>query len=62
VVFKLSPAGKETVLHSFAAGRDGGNPNGRLLLYKGYLYGTASDGGSAYGNDGHGVVFKLSLQ
>src|SRR5262249_42321718 len=30
-VFKVTPAGKETVLYSFTGGADGGNPTARLL-------------------------------
>jgi uncharacterized repeat protein (TIGR03803 family) len=56
VVFKLSPSGTETVLHSFT-GPDGAHPGASLLRdAAGNLYGTTSVGG-AHGN---GVVFKLS--
>ena len=58
VVFKLSPSGTETVLHTFA-GRptDGGNPYAGLLRdAAGNLYGTTLNGGA----HGSGVVFKLS--
>jgi uncharacterized repeat protein (TIGR03803 family) len=68
VVFKLDPAGKETVLHTFTGGADGANPSANLLLGKdGNLYGTAQDGGeagcSAPGTPlpGCGVVFKITL-
>jgi uncharacterized repeat protein (TIGR03803 family) len=54
-VFRLSAAGKETVLHSFT-GSSGGNPEGVLVRdAKGNLYGTAVSGGP-----GDGVVFKLN--
>jgi uncharacterized repeat protein (TIGR03803 family) len=54
-VFKLDPAGNETVLHSFGAG-DGAYPLGTLLLDPtGDLFGTALSGGL---ND-MGVVFKF---
>jgi uncharacterized repeat protein (TIGR03803 family) len=57
VVFKLSPAGTETVLYSFTGGADGGNPFSPLILdSKGNLYGTASAGGASYS----GVVFKVA--
>ena len=57
VVFKLSPAGTETVLYSFTGGADGGNPFAPLTLdSKGNLYGTASAGGASYS----GVVFKVA--
>jgi uncharacterized repeat protein (TIGR03803 family) len=55
-VFKLSPTGTETVLHSFINGMDGSSPNGLLRDAAGNLYGTANSGGA----DGAGVVFKLS--
>jgi uncharacterized repeat protein (TIGR03803 family) len=53
VVFKLSPSGFETVLHSFQLA-DGCGPLGSLLSYKGSLYGTAGGGASSVG-----VVFQL---
>ena len=58
-VFKLSKAGKETVLHSFAGGSsDGAYPLYTSLLMDktGNLYGITSGGGTA----GYGVVYKLS--
>jgi uncharacterized repeat protein (TIGR03803 family) len=61
-VFELSPptvAGgpwKETTLHTFTGGQDGGTLFGQLTRDKlGNLYGTASDGGL----HGQGTVFKL---
>jgi uncharacterized repeat protein (TIGR03803 family) len=68
VVFKLTPEGQETILHSFCARNgctDGVTPQAGLILdQKGNLYGTATRGG-AYNNnfcggDGCGVVFKLT--
>jgi uncharacterized repeat protein (TIGR03803 family) len=60
VVFKLSPDGKETVLHTFCAESgctDGASPIAGLVLdQKGNLYGTTYFGG-AYG---YGAVFKLT--
>ena len=53
VVFKLTPAGTETVLHRFP-GRS--LPVGDLLLDQGYLYGTTLGGGSGSA----GVVFKVT--
>jgi uncharacterized repeat protein (TIGR03803 family) len=56
-VFKLSPAGVETVLHSFTDGLDGGAPVvGMIFDAQGNLYGTTSQGG-AYNQ---GTVFKLT--
>jgi uncharacterized repeat protein (TIGR03803 family) len=67
VVFKLTPKGKETVLHDFCAQShcaDGKYPSGELVFdQKGNLYGTAS-GGPNHGRyceaNGCGVVFKLT--
>jgi len=70
-VFKLSPpnqkggAWTERVLHSFAGGTDGANPNGGLLLdSKGAIYGTTSSGGNQgcqyQGEVGCGTAFKLT--
>jgi uncharacterized repeat protein (TIGR03803 family) len=64
VVFKLSPAGKETVLHSFSGvGGEGEYPNARLVRdAAGNLYGTTSQGGvygGSCGGVGCGTVFKL---
>jgi hypothetical protein len=69
-VFKLSPpktkGGKwtEKVLHSFAGGKDGANPNGGLVLdSKGTIYGTTHIGGfncPQFQGVGCGTVFKLT--
>jgi hypothetical protein len=70
-IFKLSPPkqkdGKwtEKVLHSFAGGTDGANPNGGLILDKnGVIYATTQTGGSQgcvrqYVSVGCGTVFRL---
>lgn len=58
VVFKVSPAGKETIIHSFAGGADG-----QMLFYgtsvtldaNGNIYGATNSGGVA----GGGVVYKI---
>jgi uncharacterized repeat protein (TIGR03803 family) len=56
VVYKLDPAGNETILHSFN-GADGANPQGTLSRDAfGNLYGTTYFGGSK----NFGVVFKIS--
>ena len=68
VVFKVSKAGKETVLHSFcpAGGRctDGTFPRAGLIQdASGNLYGTAAFGGNmntVCGSSGCGVVFELT--
>jgi uncharacterized repeat protein (TIGR03803 family) len=57
-VFKLSPAGRETVLHSFTGGPDGSLTyvtfGGLVRDPRGNLYGVA---GSTYSNNG--TVFKI---
>ena len=64
VVFKLSPTGSETVLHSFTGGADGGGPRAGLLRDAARnLYGTTLNGGTSVNGPcagGCGVVFKLS--
>src|ERR1700690_51531 len=57
VVFKVSPNGTETVLHTFAGGTtDGEFPFSRLVLdEQGNMFGTA-EGGGLYGQ---GTVFEL---
>jgi len=64
-VFKLTPTGQETILHSFSDGTDGGSPQAGLLLAGGKLYGTTEVGGDASCiNDGHGcgVVFEMTTK
>jgi uncharacterized repeat protein (TIGR03803 family) len=64
VVFKVSPAGTETVLYSFTGGADGGNPGAGLIQdAAGNLYGTAPVGGATSTCNppyGCGVVFRLT--
>ena len=58
-VFKLTPAGAETVLHSFCSESgcaDGARPGSLVLDAQGNLYGGTSVGGT-YGN---GTVFELT--
>jgi len=56
-VFKVTPRGKETVLHSFGGSGDGAHPYAGLINVKGTLYGTTARGGA--NNDG--TVFSLTL-
>jgi uncharacterized repeat protein (TIGR03803 family) len=55
-VYKLSKAGKETVLYSFTGGADGANPvAGVIRDSAGNLYGTTLSGGAA----NFGAVYKV---
>ncbi len=65
IVFKITPKGKETILHAFAGGSDGAYPAGSLIMDGSEnLYGTTSSGGSEdmCGTlwDGCGTVFKIA--
>lgn len=59
-VFKLTPGGTETVLHSFCSSQncsDGYAPSAGLIEDKsGNLYGTAGSGAPSYG----GIIFKIA--
>ncbi len=57
VVFRITPSGAYTVLHSFNASTDGNSPRAKLLYANdGYLYGTTNLGGAG----GGGTVFRIS--
>ena len=61
-MFKLDPAGKETVLYAFTGGTDGNSPaSGLVRDAEGNLYGTTTGGGnlSTCGGAGCGVVYEL---
>ena len=62
-MFKLDPAGRETVLHHFMGGADGAWPYAGLVIDgAGNLYGATVAGGSGVGackGHGCGVIFKL---
>jgi uncharacterized repeat protein (TIGR03803 family) len=67
VVFKLTPKGKETVLHYFCTQTncaDGFGPSGGLIYdQRGNLYGTTAEGGAGkdcFSELGCGTVFKLA--
>ena len=60
-VYRISTAGKETVLYDFKGGTDGGNPSAGLISVNGTLYGTTKrGGGSGCENVGCGTVFQMS--
>jgi uncharacterized repeat protein (TIGR03803 family) len=57
VVYKITPSGKLTVIHSFDGGTHGGQPSAPLVQGSdGNFYGTAACCGSI----GGGVVFKIT--
>jgi uncharacterized repeat protein (TIGR03803 family) len=58
-VYKVSPAGVQTMLYSFTGGADGDSPNGVTRDSAGNLYGATTYGGLSSGLNGSGVVFKL---
>jgi uncharacterized repeat protein (TIGR03803 family) len=56
-IFKITPSGAETVLHSFVGGSDGATPYAGLIQGSdGNFYGTTWEGGA----NGDGTVFKIS--
>jgi uncharacterized repeat protein (TIGR03803 family) len=62
VVYKLSPDGQETVLHTFTGEPDGAKPTAAVTLdAAGNLYGTAYQGGEGhcYPQSGCGVVYEI---
>lgn len=65
VIFRLTAAGKVTVLHDFD-GTDGASPDGTLVRNaSGNLYGVTQFGGAntactTFGADGCGTVFKIT--
>lgn len=60
VVFMVTPAGKETVLHSFTGSPDGASPYAGLIADSSdNLYGTTFNGGTGACTNGCGVVFEL---
>jgi uncharacterized repeat protein (TIGR03803 family) len=60
-IFKITPAGVETVLYAFTGGADGSGPNALIQGSDGYLYGTTSICESWPGIDItlSGTVFKF---
>jgi uncharacterized repeat protein (TIGR03803 family) len=61
-VFRITPNGKETVLHAFKGGSDGAFPRAPLIEVNGTLYGTTSEGGSSCAEvgEGCGTVFRIT--
>jgi uncharacterized repeat protein (TIGR03803 family) len=58
VVFKITPDGTETILHSFDGAAGGSEPDGavHIVASTGDLYGSTIAGGSS----GNGVIYKLA--
>ena len=61
-IFSITASGTEKVLHSFANGSDGNNPDASLTDLGGTLYGTTALGGGSgcQSGDGCGTVFALT--
>jgi uncharacterized repeat protein (TIGR03803 family) len=58
VIFKITPAGVLTPLHTFTNGLDGGNSSAALIRgADGNFYGTSPSGG---GKNGSGTVFQIT--
>lgn len=58
-VYKVDPAGKETILHNFTGGDDGGYPYAGLVMDNdGNLYGAAAAGGVGL----CGTIFKITTK
>jgi uncharacterized repeat protein (TIGR03803 family) len=57
VVYRISPSGLETILHSFTGGSDGASPYAGLAIDSaGNLYGTTFAGGQ----NNEGLIFKMN--
>jgi uncharacterized repeat protein (TIGR03803 family) len=54
-LFRITPAGRFTTLHSFCACLAGANPTGLMQAADGDLYGTTYDAGIGYG-----TIFKMT--
>jgi uncharacterized repeat protein (TIGR03803 family) len=66
-IFEVSPSGKERVLYSFKAGKDGALPSGGLIAADGVLFGTTYAGGTgkcsaSISNSvgGCGTIFRMT--
>jgi uncharacterized repeat protein (TIGR03803 family) len=56
-VYKINPAGVESIVYSFKGGSDGSNPSAGVIDVRGTFYGTTSSGG---GNRDDGTVFAVN--
>jgi uncharacterized repeat protein (TIGR03803 family) len=61
VVYAMTTAGTEFVLHTFTGGSDGANPGGNLINFNGSFYGTTASGGDPHCDKprGCGTVFSV---
>lgn len=60
-VFKVDAVGNEMIVHSFAGGTDGANPNAGLVAdTAGNFYGTTQYGGRGCDRHGCGTIFRIS--
>ncbi|HEY1975697.1 MAG TPA: choice-of-anchor tandem repeat GloVer-containing protein [Candidatus Baltobacteraceae bacterium] len=60
-IFKIDASGKETVVHRFGDGSDGGNPQTGLTYVNGAFYGVAARGGNTCKVGlGCGTLFKMT--
>jgi uncharacterized repeat protein (TIGR03803 family) len=65
IIFKLTPDGALTVLHTFRNPRNGAGPTGLTIDAAGNLYGTTGSGGHGCENfdpKGCGTVFRLTAE
>jgi uncharacterized repeat protein (TIGR03803 family) len=61
VVFSITPAGSEKVLHNFDCSTDdGSNPQANMVWFNGRFYGTTSQGGALFYNDG--IIFSIDTR
>jgi uncharacterized repeat protein (TIGR03803 family) len=60
-VYKITPAGKESIVYAFKGGSDGYRVFAPLTYFKGKFYGaTLQGGGSGCGGSGCGTIFEMT--
>ncbi len=60
-VFKITPSGVLTLLHTFTSDPDGSSPESGVILGRdGNFYGTTEFGGTFDGLFGYGTIFKMT--
>jgi uncharacterized repeat protein (TIGR03803 family) len=60
VVFRVTSAGTEKVLHAFGSGQDGRYPRAGLIYVNNMLYGTTYAGGTCATYGGCGTIFAIN--